>query len=110
MEVKSSNRYIQISPRKARYVADVIRGKKVEDALDILAFIPRKASPIISKVVKSAIANAGQDESIDVDTLYIKKIVVDEGPTAKRFRPRAMGRATKIRKRTSHITVVLEES
>ena len=110
MEVKSSNRYIRISPRKARYVADVIRGKKVEDALDILAFIPRKASPIISKVVKSAIANAGQDESIDVDTLYIKKIVVDEGPTAKRFRPRAMGRATKIRKRTSHITVVLEES
>ena len=91
-------------------MADVIRGKKVEDALDILAFIPRKASPIISKVVKSAIANAGQDESIDVDTLYIKKIVVDEGPTAKRFRPRAMGRATKIRKRTSHITVVLEES
>ena len=110
MEIKAGNRYIRISPRKARYVADVIRGKKVEDALNILAFIPRKASSIISKVVKSAIANAGQDESIDVDTLYIKKIFVDEGPTAKRFRPRAMGRATKIRKRTSHITVVLEES
>jgi large subunit ribosomal protein L22 len=91
-------------------VADLIRGKKVEDALDILAFTPRKASRLISKLVKSAIANAGQNESIDVDTLFIKKVFVNGGPTLKRFRPRAMGRATTIRKRTSHITVVLDES
>jgi large subunit ribosomal protein L22 len=99
-----------MAPRKARYVADLIRGKKVEDALDVLAFSPRKASRLISKLIKSAIANAGQNESIDVDTLFIKKIFVDGGPTLKRFRPRAMGRATTIRKRTSHITVVLDES
>ncbi|MBN2467592.1 MAG: 50S ribosomal protein L22 [Deltaproteobacteria bacterium] len=110
MEVKSINRYIRISPRKLRYVADIIKGKKVEEAVDILTFLPQKASAIIGKIVKSAIANAGQDESIDVDTLYIKKVFVDEGPTLKRFRPRAMGRASKIKKRTSHITVILDES
>ena len=110
METQANARYIRIGPRKARYVADLIRGKKVEDALDILAFSPRKGSRLISKLIKSAIANAGQNESIDVDTLFIKKVFVDGGPTLKRFRPRAMGRATTIRKRTSHITVVLDES
>lgn len=110
METQANARFIRMAPRKARYVADLIRGKKVEDALDVLAFSPRKASRLISKLVKSAIANAGQNKSIDVDTLFIKKIFVDGGPTLKRFRPRAMGRATTIRKRTSHITVVLDES
>lgn len=110
METLANARYIRIAPRKARYVADLIRGKKVEEALDLLAFSPRKASRLISKLIKSAIANAGQNESIDVDTLFIKKIFVDGGPMLKRFRPRAMGRATTIRKRTSHITVVLDES
>ena len=110
METQAVARYIRMSPRKVRYVADLVRGKKVEEALDILTFTLRRASPVISRLLKSAIANAGQNESIDVDTLYIKKIFVDGGPTLKRFRPRAMGRATTIRKRTSHITVVLEES
>ena len=110
METQATARYIRISPRKARYVADLIKGKKVEEALDILTFTPRKASSIISRVLKSAVANASQNESIDVDTLYIKRIFVDGGPILKRFRPRAMGRANRIRKRTSHITVVLDES
>jgi large subunit ribosomal protein L22 len=110
METQATARYIRISPRKAKYVADLIKGKKVEEALDILTFTPRKASSIISRVLKSAVANASQNESIDVDTLYIKRIFVDGGPILKRFRPRAMGRANRIRKRTSHITVVLDES
>ena len=109
MEAKAVARYIRISPRKARYVADLVRGKPVEEALNVLTFTTRKAAQILSKVLKSAIANAGQDESIDVDTLYVKRGFVDEGPTMKRFRPRAMGRATRIRKRTSHITIVLDE-
>ena len=99
METQADARYIRMAPRKARYVADLIRGKKVEDALDILAFSPRKASRLISKLIKSAIAHAGQNESIDVDTLFIKRIFVNGGPTLKRFRPRAMGRATTIRKK-----------
>jgi large subunit ribosomal protein L22 len=109
MEAKAVARYIRISPRKARYVADLVRGKPVEEALNVLTFTTRKAAQILAKVLKSAIANAGQDESIDVDTLYVKGVFVDEGPTMKRFRPRAMGRATRIRKRTSHITIVLDE-
>ena len=97
-----------MSPRKVRYVVDLVRGKKVEDALNILAFNPRRASKVVSRLLKSAIANAAQNESIDVDTLYVKKIFVDGGPTLRRFRPRPMGRATRIRKRSSHITVILE--
>ncbi len=109
MEAKAVLRHIRISPRKVRYVADLVRGKPVEEALSILAFTTRKAANILSKLLKSAIANAGQDESIDVDTLYIKRVFVDEGPTMKRFRPRAMGRASRIKKRTSHVTIVLDE-
>lgn len=109
MEAKAVLRYTRISPRKARYVADLVRGKPAEEAINTLAFTTRKAAAIISKLLKSAIANAGQDESIDVDTLYVKKIVVDGGPMMKRFRPRAMGRANRIRKMTSHITIVLDE-
>ena len=109
MEAKAVLRYIRISPRKARYVADLVRGKPVEEALNALAFTTRKAAGILLKLLKSAMANAGQDESIDVDTLYVKSICVDEGPTMKRFRPRAMGRATRVRKRSSHITIVLDE-
>ena len=109
MEAKAVARYIRIAPRKARYVADLVRGKPVEEALIVLTFTTRKAAQILSKLLKSAIDNAGQDESIDVETLYVKRVFVDEGPTMKRFRPRAMGRATRIRKRTSHITIVLDE-
>jgi len=110
MEAKAVARYIRMSPRKVRYVVELIRGKKVDQALDILTFNTRRASAAVSRLLKSAIANAGQNESIDVDTLYVRKISVDGGPTLKRFRPRAMGRANRIRKRTSHITIVLDES
>ena len=110
METQTVARYIRMSPRKVRYVADLVRGKKVGEALDILMFTPRRASQVVSRLIKSGIANAGQNESIDVDTLYIKRIFVDGGPTLKRFRPRPMGRATRVRKRSSHITLTLEES
>jgi len=110
METQVIARYIRMSPRKVRYVTDLVRGKKVGDALDILTFTPRRASQVVSRLIKSAIANAGQNESVDVDTLYVKKIFVDGGPTLRRFRPRPMGRATRVRKRSSHITVVLEEN
>ncbi len=89
-------------------VADLIRGKKSEEALNLLAFTPKAAARIIVKLLKSAIANATQ-KKIDIDRLYVKTITVDQGPTMKRFMPRALGRATSIRKRTSHITIVLDE-
>ncbi len=88
---------------------DEIRGKKVEEALNILSFTPKKGAHILKKLVNSAVASAEQNANVDVDSLYIKKVFADEGPTLKRFRPRAMGRATRIRKRTSHMTVILDE-
>ena len=109
MEAKAIARFIRISPQKARLVADVVRGHDVEKAISTLRFMPKKGARIIRKIIESAVANASQNQTIDVDTLYIKKINVDGGPMLKRMRPRAMGRATKILKRTSHITVVLEE-
>jgi large subunit ribosomal protein L22 len=90
-------------------VADLIRGKGSEEALNILTFTKKAASKILIKLLKSAIANATQKKTIDIDRLYVKKIAVDQGPTMKRFQPRAMGRATTIRKRSSHITIVLDE-
>ena len=87
-----------------------IKGKKVEEALNILAFAPQKGAPILRKLINSAVANANQNPDIDVDNLFVKHIFADEGPTLKRFRPRAMGRATRIRKRTSHLTVILDET
>jgi large subunit ribosomal protein L22 len=108
MEVKAKLRFTRIAPRKARLVADLIRGKRSEEALNILTFTPKAAARVIVKLLKSAIANATQ-KKIDVDRLYVKTIAVDQGPTMKRFMPRAMGRATSIRKRTSHITIVLDE-
>lgn len=109
MEAKAVVRNIRISPQKARLVADIIRGQHVESALNNLKFMPKKGARIIRKVVESALANASQNESIDVDTLYVKKVFVDGGPMLRRIRPRAMGRATRILKRSSHITVVLDE-
>lgn len=110
MEVKARAKFIRTSPRKARMVTELVKGKGVGEALNILAFTKRAPAKIISKLLKSAIANADQMKNIDVDTLFIKQISVDLGPTMKRYRPRAMGRATMIRRRMSHITVVLEES
>ncbi len=110
METVAVAKYIRISPVKVRLVADLIRGKKVEDALNILAFTPKSSAPVLAKVLNSAIANAGQKKGVDVDTLIVKKISVDEGPTLKRFRARAMGRGTRILKRSSHIKIIVEES
>ena len=110
MEVKAVTRYVRIAPRKARLVTELIKGKPVEEALTILRFVPKKAARLVDKTLRSALANAEQNPNIDVDTLYIKRIFVDGGPTMKRWRARAMGRATKIIKRTSHITVILDEA
>jgi large subunit ribosomal protein L22 len=88
----------------------MVRGKKVGDALGVLQRIPQKAAFILVKTLKAVVANAENTQRVDVDRLYIKRIVVDEGPTARRFMPRAHGRATKIRKRTAHLTVVVDES
>ena len=109
MEAKAVVKNIRISPQKARLVADMIRGKQVDTALNTLRFTPKKGARILRKVVESAVANASQNEAIDVDTLFVKKIFIDGGPMLKRIRPRAMGRASRILKRSSHITVVLDE-
>ncbi|GAF40068.1 50S ribosomal protein L22 [Agrilactobacillus composti DSM 18527 = JCM 14202] len=100
---------VRIAPRKARLVIDTIRGRSVAEALAILQFTPRGASPIITKVLKSAVANAEHNYDLDAENLVITKAYVDEGPTLKRFRPRAKGSASPINKRTSHITVVVAE-
>ncbi len=110
MEAKAVGKYIRISPQKARLVADVVRGMGVDQAITTLRFMPKKGAGIIKKVLESAVANATQDEQADVDNLYVKKIIVDGGPSLKRISPRAQGRATGIIKRTSHIIVVLDES
>jgi large subunit ribosomal protein L22 len=109
MEVRAVGKFLRISPFKARLVADLVRGKAVGEALTVLKFTPKKSGRFINKTLRSAIANAENLKAIDVDTLFVKTIVVDEGPTLKRWRPRAMGRATRILKRSSHITVVLAE-
>lgn len=109
MEAKAHARQIRISPQKARLVADLVRGKDVETAINTLRFMPKKGARILRKVIESAVANASQNDAIDVDTLYIKKLFVDGGPTLKRIMPRAQGRANRILKRSSHITVVLDE-
>lgn len=109
MEAKAIAKFIRISPRKVRQVADLIRGKKVGEALAILKFTPKGAALPVEKVVKSAVANAEHNYEMNVDNLYISSIFIDQGPTLKRFKPRAMGRADMIRKRSSHITVIVSE-
>ncbi|MBI3558044.1 MAG: 50S ribosomal protein L22 [Deltaproteobacteria bacterium] len=110
MEVTASLKHIRVTPRKAMLVADLVRGKGINEALAILKFSRRKrVAAYISGVLKSAVANADHKGKIDVDTLYIKRLEIGKGPTLKRFRPRAMGRAFKINKKTSHIFVSLAE-
>jgi large subunit ribosomal protein L22 len=109
MEVKAVAKYVRISPTKVRRVAEAVKGKPVEDALSLLRYMPQRSAGILGKVIRSAVANADQKPDIDVDSLSISSIMVNQGPSLKRFRPRAMGRATRILKRTSHITVVLAE-
>jgi large subunit ribosomal protein L22 len=109
MQAKAVAKYIRIAPRKVRLVVDLIRGKKVNEAFAILKFTPKAASPVVEKVLKSAIANAEHNYNMDIDSLYITEAYVDQGPTLKRFRPRSQGRAYSIMKRTSHITLVVGE-
>lgn len=109
MESKARLSYARLSPQKTRLVVDMVRGKAVQEAINILKFSPQKAAAIVSTLVTSAVANAEQKGLSDVDRLFIKEIMVDQGPVLKRFLPRAQGRATKIRKPTSHILVVLAE-
>lgn len=109
MQAKAVARTVRIAPRKARLVIDLIRGKQVGEAVAILRHTPKAASSIIEKVLKSAVANAEHNYDMDVNNLVIEKAYVDEGPTLKRFRPRAQGRASQINKRTSHITIIVSE-
>ncbi|NLX02046.1 MAG: 50S ribosomal protein L22 [Syntrophomonadaceae bacterium] len=108
-EARAVARFLRVSPFKARQVADLVRGKKIDEAVGILKYTNKKSAPLISKVLKSAIANAEHNNDMDSDELYVSEIYVDEGPTLKRMRPRAYGRADVRRHRTSHITVVLRE-
>jgi large subunit ribosomal protein L22 len=110
MEARAVARYIRISPQKARLIMDEVRGKKVDEAIRVLSFSPKKGAHVLKKLINSAVANAEANKEIDVDTLYIKRIFADQGPVLKRFQPRAMGRASSIRKRTSHLTVILDEA
>ena len=101
-------RFVRVSASKARRVIDLVRGKSVEEALDILRWAPQSASEPVAKVIASAAANAQNNAGLDPSTLVVATVYADEGPTAKRIRPRAQGRAYRIRKRTSHITVIVE--
>ena len=109
MEARASARYIRISPRKVKIVCDLIRGKDVDTAMGMLYATPKAASEIMTKLLKSAIANAENKFEMDHDSLYVSEAFVGAGPILKRFRPRAQGRAYRINKRTSHITIVLKD-
>ena len=109
MQTVAKLRYARISAQKGRLVADQIRGLPVEQALDVLAFSPKKAAELMKKVLDSAIANAENNEGADIDELRVSTVMVDEGPTMKRIRARAKGRAARILKRTSHITLTVAD-
>ena len=102
-------RYVRVTPRKARRVVDLIRGMPADEAQAVLQFAPQSASDPVGKVLASAIANAGQSQQLDAGSLVVSRAWVDEGPTLKRFRPRAQGRGYRINKRTSHITVIVSD-
>lgn len=109
MEARATAKFVRVSPRKAREVIDLVRDKSVPDAEAILKFTPRGAGEIVGKVVHSAASNAEKNLRVKPETLYVSEAYVNEGPTIKRIRPRAMGRAFRINKRTSHITVVVKQ-
>jgi large subunit ribosomal protein L22 len=112
MEAKAVVRYVRMSPRKVRIVANMIRGKNVDEAIATLKLLPKKSAKIIEKLIHSAAANSDDKSKgkVDVDALIVKSIQVDNGPIIKRWMPRAMGRANRIQRRTSHITVVVDEA
>jgi large subunit ribosomal protein L22 len=109
MEAKAVGRYLRVTPRKARFVLDAVRGKSVGEALGILKFLPNEAAVYIRRILESAVANAEHNYAMDTDVLRLSTAFVDEGPRLKRIQPRAMGRAFRILKRTSHITLVVSE-
>jgi len=109
MEARAIARHVRVSPRKARLVVDLIRGKSVPEARAVLRFTPRAAAEVVEKVLNSAVANAEHQLRIPAESMFVATTYVDEGPTIKRIRPRAMGRAFRINKRTSHITVVVKQ-
>ena len=112
MEASAKLRYLRITPRKVRVVADLIRGKNVNQALAQLAFVEKRAAEPVAKLLRSAVANAEQhakDKALDVDTLRVKELMVDQGPSLRRYMPRAMGRAFKILKKTSHISLTISD-
>lgn len=106
---KSIARYVRVSPRKARLIVDEIRGKHVEEAFNVIAFSPKRAAKFVWKALESAVANAERNHGLERRNLYVSEIRVDEGPKLKRSRPRGMGRATIVEKRSSHIYVVVQE-
>ena len=109
MKARAEAKYVRQSPYKVRLVLDLVRGMPVDDARATLDFTNRRAAPTIKKVLESAVANAEHNFALDADELFISEAFADEGPTLKRWRPRARGRATRIRKRTSHITIVVAD-
>jgi large subunit ribosomal protein L22 len=109
MEVKAVAKHVRISPQKVRKIIGTIKGKPVESGLNSLKFMPQKSAGIVEKVLRSAVANADNNNDLDVDSLVIRNVIVDPGPTLKRFRARARGRGSRILKRTSHITVVVAD-
>jgi len=109
MEATAKLSFVRLSPQKARLVVDMVRGKGVQEAMNILKFSPQRAAEIVAKLVRSAVANAEQKGAGDVDRLFVKTIFVDQGPVLRRFMPKGRGSASRIRKPTSHITVVLGE-
>ena len=110
MEALAKHRFARTSPQKARLVADQIRGLHVEKALEVLSYSTKKAADLMKKVLESAIANAEHNDGADIDELRVAKVFVDEGPTMKRIKPRAKGRADRVLKRSSHITVVVADN
>jgi len=109
MQAQASVRYVRIAPRKAQLVVDLIRGKEIGEAIAILRHTPKAASAVVEKLLNSAIANAEHNFSLNPNSLVVSQVYVNQGPTLKRFRPRAQGRASRINKRTSHITLVVSE-
>ena len=106
---RATAKYIRISSRKVKIVLDLIRGKKADEALAILMYTPKAAAPVVEKLLNSAIANAENNLELNRDDLYVAEVYANQGPTLMRYRPRAHGRASRIRKRTSHITIVLDQ-
>lgn len=109
MQATAHARYVRLAPRKVQLILDLIRGKQVGEAIAILRHTPKSSSPVVEKLLNSAIANAENNYSLDPNNLVISQAYANQGPTLKRFRPRAMGRASRINKRTSHITIVVSE-